>query len=368
MNVPSPIRRLPRWILLAAAALLLVRALLPWGIKAYVHRTLDRIPAYDGRVRDVDLHIWRGAYEIEGLEIVKETGDVPLPFLSAEKLDLSVEWKALFRGSLVGEIRVEAPKLNIVTESPVQKAPPAGAGKPGAQTGMEGDAEKHWTSAVRDLFPLRIDRFSIQGGEVHLRDLRGAPPVDVEIRDLQLEARNLTNSGKISKTLMASVRGNGTLPGDGSIHLRVDLNPFKKDPTFDLDLSLINVDMTRLNDLFRHRAGIDVEAGRMSVFLECASSEGQFKGYVKPLFKGLEVTDGKEDRSFTEKVKETAVELVAKILRNDEDDTVATRLPFAGRYGGTEVGVWTAVLTLFRHAFVEALSPALDRSIGLKGS
>src|SRR5437867_3731846 len=68
------------------------RLALPSVVRSYVVRTLDRSPLYDARIGDVHLHLWRGAYTIEDVRVAKTTGNVPVPFFSAAKLDFSIEW------------------------------------------------------------------------------------------------------------------------------------------------------------------------------------------------------------------------------------------------------------------------------------
>ncbi|MDQ2919768.1 MAG: hypothetical protein M3R10_07835 [Verrucomicrobiota bacterium] len=103
------------WFLIVLAVLLIiVRILLPFWVRDYVNKTLDHLDDYHGHVEDVDLALWRGAYKIRQIKIVKTSGDVPVPFFSAPVIDLSVQWLALFHGSLVGEINFVRPELNFV--------------------------------------------------------------------------------------------------------------------------------------------------------------------------------------------------------------------------------------------------------------
>jgi hypothetical protein len=95
------------------AVLLGVRIALPFVVERYVNKTLDELDGYSGRIEDVDMNLWRGAYEIEGVQIVKTGGRVPAPFFSADQIDI-VEWSALFDGSIVAEIELSAPQLNFV--------------------------------------------------------------------------------------------------------------------------------------------------------------------------------------------------------------------------------------------------------------
>jgi hypothetical protein len=128
-----------------------VRIALPYIVKDYVNKTLDEIEGYQGHVADIDLSIISGAYQIEGVVIEKTDGKVPIPFFSAEVVDLSIEWGAIFKGSLVGEIAVVNPKINFVA-GPKQEEKQT---KPG----------ENWQDKVKELFPLKIDRFDIINGK-----------------------------------------------------------------------------------------------------------------------------------------------------------------------------------------------------------
>src|SRR4051812_7825958 len=98
----TPLRkRRSRWrtfffiVLVLAVLLAVVRAILPWGVRKYVNRTLDRNDLYEGKIGQVQIHLWRGAYSIHDIKISKRTGDIPVPFFSAKTVDFSIEWKAL---------------------------------------------------------------------------------------------------------------------------------------------------------------------------------------------------------------------------------------------------------------------------------
>ena len=63
------------WPVLAlAVALIAIRAALPLIVKDYVNDRLHAMGAYDGSVADIDMGLWRGAYRIDGLEVVKKGG------------------------------------------------------------------------------------------------------------------------------------------------------------------------------------------------------------------------------------------------------------------------------------------------------
>jgi hypothetical protein len=74
--------------LIVLALLVGLRVALPHLVKNYVNKKLDEMPQYDGHISDVNMHPWRGAYSIQGIEIVKTEGEVPVPFFRAKRSNI----------------------------------------------------------------------------------------------------------------------------------------------------------------------------------------------------------------------------------------------------------------------------------------
>src|SRR2546423_12394166 len=74
-------------LLLLALLAAIGRAIMPWAVRDYVNRTLDRNPLYAGSVGDVQIHLWRGAYSIHDIRISKTSGNIPVPFFEARTVD-----------------------------------------------------------------------------------------------------------------------------------------------------------------------------------------------------------------------------------------------------------------------------------------
>jgi hypothetical protein len=132
------------------ALLIGLRVALPHIVKKYVNKKLDEMPKYGGRIGDVDMHLWRGAYSIQDIEIIKTDGKVPVPFFDANRATFSREWKALFNGALVGEIDFCNPVMNFV-QGPTRQTSQVGVDKP-------------WLDVIKKLFPLDINRFAVHNG------------------------------------------------------------------------------------------------------------------------------------------------------------------------------------------------------------
>src|SRR5215813_13484163 len=95
-------RKIVLIVLVTVAILALGRALMPWAVRDYVNRTLDRNPLYSGKIGPVTIHLWRGAYSIDDVNISKTTGNVPVPFFSAKRVDFAIQWGTLLHRKIVG--------------------------------------------------------------------------------------------------------------------------------------------------------------------------------------------------------------------------------------------------------------------------
>lgn len=346
---------------LAAVALLLiaVRAVLPIFIERYVNRTLDELEGYSGHIEDVDLALIRGAYVIEGVKIVKTGGKVPVPFLAASEIDLSVQWGALLDGAVVAEIDVKKPELNFVmaTEKPEKQ-----------QKGQsQVEPSSNWTDVVKDLVPISINRFSISDGEVHYRDFSSSPKVNIYVQGLNAEARNLTNSEDRTGSLVATFDGRATAMGSGRIRFDGRVDPYAKQPTFEADFRLNGLQLKQLNPYLRAYANVDAEKGTFSMDAEFAAKKGRFSGYVKPFIKDLDVLQWKkENESLPNKVWQGVVDVASEVLEDQSRDQAATRIPFSGQLDSPDVDVWSALGSLLKNAFIEALRRGLEGTVDIE--
>jgi hypothetical protein len=340
-------------------ALVALRAALPLVVERYANRTLDELEGYSGRIEDVDLALLRGAYVIEGVRIDKTDGDRSVPFFSAKEVDLSVQWAALLDGAIVAEIDLKGPKVNFVTATEKSK---------GAQQRQEQvEPADNWTEVVRDLVPFSINRFSIVDGEVHYRDFSTTPQVDVYVQDLNAEARNLTNSEDHSGSLVASFEGRGTAMGSGLVELEGRVDPYAESPTFEADFRLSGLEFTQLNPYLRAFAKVDAEAGTFALDAEFAAKDGRFEGYVKPFVDNLDVLRwGEESEGLANEIWQGVVELASEVFQDQSRDRTAARIPFQGELERPEAGIWAAIGSLLRNAFIEALHRGLGGSVEIE--
>ncbi len=343
--------RLGILLLVLVVALGIARAMLPTLVRDYVNRTLDRNPLHDGTIGEVSIHLWRGAYSISQVRIVKTTGNVPVPFFAARQVDFALEWPALLHGRLVGRVLMEQPEMNFVDASDAGDAETGGGGGP-------------WLLIIRDLFPFKINSAVIRDGSVHFRAYQTAKPVDVHISKLEATIDNLGNIRDETDSLVSTVRATGVVMDHAKFEYNMTLDPFAYRPTFHLAVRLLNLDVTKINDLARAYGKFDFKRGWFDLILETDAKEGQVSGYVKPLFRNLQVFSLGEDLQQDNMLQffwQALVGSVTRLLKNQLRDQFGTLIPFSGdATGDTTVDIFATVGNLLRNAFIRAYLPRLE--------
>ncbi len=214
-----------------------------------------------------------------------------------------------------------------------------------------------WQDALRDAVPLELTRMEVEGARLRFIDRTHQPEVDVAIERIRIVATDLQNRPQEDDAaLPASVRIDAVMPGGGRIESTIRLNPVAEQPRFTANLGLHEIQLPPLNSFLRAYVNADVSRGTFEMFMEVEAQGGAYEGYVKPLLHDLDFQSAKDDeKNLGERMLETVVSAVSNVLKNDETEQVATRAPFAGNFADNEVDLWSAIATLFRNAFVEAL-------------
>lgn len=345
-----------RWmaLLLVAGGLAVIlgvgRAILPWAVRDYVNRTLDRNPLYSGTIGPVRIHLIRGAYSIEEVRLSKTTGDVPVPFVSAKSVEFAIQWKGLVHGRIVGEFVMNEPELNFV-DSPSEGASQSGTGGP-------------WLEMIRDLFPFQINRAVVREGSVHFRSYLGAKPVDVYLSHVEASIDNLSNIRGETTPLPATVQASALAMDQAKLQYRMTLDPFSYHPTFHMALQLLGLDVTRLNELALTYGKFDFKRGWLDLVVQTDSNEGQISGYIKPLFRDLKFfslsQDIKED-SALQFFWQALIGATTTVFKNQQRNQFATLIPFTGEASGTtSADILATIGNVLRNAFVRAYLPRLE--------
>ena len=341
-----------------ALVLLLVglRLTLPQLIHAQLNRLLAQNTKYGGSVGEVEIALYRGAYKIHDVEIHKRGGRVPVPFVKAPLIDVSVEWSALLHGKFVGEVVMDEPQVNFV----------AGPNEADRQTGAAGKNE--WRRLVEGLFPAQLNRFEVRNGSVHFRNFRSKPPVDVRLRDLDIVAGNLEDPAHLGVERAGRIEARGRFEKAGYVILHATVDKHATEPSFNGDLIVRGVDLKEWNDFLRAYANVDAESGELNLYGELEAKNGRFRGYAKPFLKDVELLGWDEKLAKQSPLKtawEGIVSGLLEVFKNHSEDDIASRIPITGSVK-PRGEFWPALGSALSNAWIEALKPRLEHSVGAK--
>lgn len=354
---PAKPRHAARNLLIVLVVLAVVgvaaRLAAPGVVKHYVNLALADMGEYSGSVTDVKLFLLRGGYQLRNVRVVKLDSTSDTPFIEMPTMDLSLQWRALFRGSAVGAVVMYEPVVNLVQ----------GEGASDQQLGTGAN----WPQEVRDLFPFKLNSVEVLDGLVTFR----APGISTEesltLRDFHLLLHNLTNVQGVDAVAFADLALDGKIMGNAPIELTGMFDPNAEAPTFDIDLKIEGAKLTDVNPWLDRFLKADAESGVFSMYSEVASAEGRFEGYVKPILQDPKFFDIDEaSKGPFRKAWEGIVNIASKILENRQANQVATQVPIRGEYDNPRVSIIEAMVNLLRNAFVAAFAHSLEGTVSLR--
>lgn len=349
-------RALPLWILLLVALVLLVAHLaLPTLVRNYLNDTLAEMGDYRGHVEDVDLAWWRGAYRINGLNIEKTSGKVPVPFLKAPLIDIAVSWRSLWEDqAIVAQVEFVSAELNFVDAPNTEQA----------QTGAGVD----WRDTLDALLPITLNELRIVDSKVAFRNFSSDPPVNIYADQLNATVLNLTNTTDAQGRRVAQLEGTARLFDQAPLEAQASFDPFTDWEDFELRLRTTGIELTRLNDFSRAYGKFDFVGGTGDLVMEVEARKSQLSGYIKPLLHNVEVFDWKqdveaEDKGFLRGLWEAIVGGSQTVLKNQRKDQFATRIELSGSIKDRDISPFQAFWAILRNAFVQAFTPRFERAL-----
>ncbi|WP_434456191.1 DUF748 domain-containing protein [Stutzerimonas urumqiensis] len=340
-------------VTLIVIALLLValRVALPGLVRDYLNEKMADMGDYSGHIDDVDISLWRGAYQLNGLTIEQVTDEAEIPFLKVPELDIAVSWASLFGdGALVAKLTLRSPELNFVD----------GEGEKD-QTGEGVD----WRDKLREMVPIRLETVRVIDGAVHFRNFTSEPPVNLYANQIDLTVHGLSNAGDAQAKRSANLVGSALFLAHAPLDVQAEFDPLVRMEDFHFMLRIADVQLTRLNDFARAYANFDFKSGTGDLVVEVDVVDSQLDGYIKPLLHHAEVFDWQQDveqqdKGFWRNVWEGLVGAAESVLQNQPKDQVATRVELDGSLKDPEVSPFQMFVAILRNAFIEAFQPRFE--------
>ncbi len=214
---------------------------------------------------------------------------------------------------------------------------------------------------------IRIAHGEITQSEFGFVDHAATPPYRVFVSNSDLRFDNLSNhlsEGTGTVTLTGKFMGTGHTVISGTFR------PEQDHPDFSLDTVIEKTQLLTMNDLLRAYGNFDVTAGQFSLYSELTVKNGQVEGYLKPLFKNIQVFDARQDKekNLFHQLYEGLIGGVAKLLENRPREEVATKTDLSGPLKDPRIDTWETVINLVRNAFFKAILPGFEKEVGAQSS
>jgi len=209
---------------------------------------------------------------------------------------------------------------------------------------------------------IKLDRFTLEDSEVGLVNKAKPPGYRVFVSGLHLDVTNLSNHFSEGP---AKASARGLFMGKGKATASATFRPEAKGPDFDLKVAIEDTPLVTMNDLLRAYGKFDVTAGVFSFFTELSVRNNHIEGYVKPLFRDMQVYDKRQDaeKSFFRKTYEKLVGGISKLLENPPRDEVATKADISGPVQNPNSNTWQVIGRLIQNAFFKAILPGFDEQL-----
>ncbi len=331
-------------VILVICALTGARLYLPYWVKDYVNAQIAALDGYGGSVGDIDISLWRGAYEIHDLDIHKTKGGLKQPFVAVRTIDLSVQWAALLRGTIVAEVELNDIALTFAK----------------SQSGKGAS----WVAFVDNLTPFDINRLAVNGGKVAYVD-QSDPDVNLYLNNIQAEVTNLRNIEQKEELLPSALQVRGTSIGNGALTVNGRGNILKEPPDFDLDMKLENAALPAINKYSRKAAAIDFKSGNLSVYMELAALNGKATGYVKPIATKVDMINEAAENNPLNLLWQGLVAAFVTVFKNHPRDQFALRIPLEGSLENPDRDMWSGFWSIFKNAFGKAFPRNTEGNINL---
>ncbi|MCK9816999.1 hypothetical protein BK634_26640 [Pseudomonas chlororaphis] len=345
----------PLWTLAGLVVLLVaLHIALPYLVRDYLNDKLADMGDYRGQVSDVDLALWRGAYRINGLQIVKVDGKVPVPFVDAPLIDLAVSWHSLwYDHAVVAKVLFVKPQLNFVD---------GGANKQASQTGQGTD----WRAQLGKLVPITLDEVRIDDGTINFRNFSSTPPVNIGATQVNASIYNLTNVADAAGKRAARFDGKALLQGQAPLESSATFDPLSNFEDFEFRLRARDIELKRFNDFASAYGKFDFNAGHGDVVIEARAEKARLTGYIKPLLRDVEVFNWQQDvenknKGILRSVWEALVGASENLLKNQSKNQFATRVELSGNVHRQDISAFGAFLQILRNGFVQAFNARYEQ-------
>jgi hypothetical protein len=209
---------------------------------------------------------------------------------------------------------------------------------------------------------IRIDVLKMSQGTLGYVNRTTDPNVRIYADRIEASLKEFNNQfAKGSSEFQMS----GRFMGSGPTRVTGTIRPESKNPNLSLNIAIENTEMKAMSEIFQAYGKFDIKRGEFSFFSEIVIRNNRIKGYVKPIFKNMEVADMRtpEDKSLFHKLYAGAVGAVTELLKNRPRQQVATETDISGPLEDPRANIAQIIVNLVRNAFFKAILPGFEQEV-----
>ncbi len=202
-------------ILLVAYA---IAFLIDEPLRRYTEAKMNRaLKGYTVRLKELNFHPHGFSLDLKGITVVQDPYPDP-PVADIPYLHASVNWKALLRGRVVGDMLIDRPRIYMnLAQARKEIADPTPV------------KERGWQEALEAIYPLKINEFRAREGDITYEDQGPFKPL--RLRHLNFVATNIRNVKSKDRVypsefhVEAAVFDSGRVQADGRADFLAESNP-----------------------------------------------------------------------------------------------------------------------------------------------
>ena len=328
-------------LLILLLAFLAAWYLTPIYLLKFLNSKGDSLPDYHLHIDQVQINPWNCSLDLNRLVLTKKSNKIPVPFFTCPRVHIAEQWEDILHWAFRARVTITRPVVNFVN------------GPTAATTQTE--LQPEWVTAVQQLVPLKINRFTVVDGDIHYYDFHADPVINMEMTDVQVSLDNLTNTKRNAGLMPQTAELTGHPFKRGRLNVHLALNVDMKQPTFAEKISLENIPAPALNSFLAKYGSVYAKTGNLAFYSEMVSAKGGYNGYAKPFFQDLVFEPMPKDRGGLAEIWSALVNGVKDLLEN-YNNAVATTIPISGRYSNPDVDIWSAAFGIIENAWFQALA------------
>jgi Domain of Unknown Function (DUF748) len=222
------------------------------------------------------------------------------------------------------------------------------------------DTAKKSLNASDTLY--RIRHMSLRNGTIGLVNRTVQPSYRLFVSGARFDLENLSTK---SEDGAARATLTGTLMGSGKVDASAQFFPEGKEANFGLKLEIAETHLTNMNQLLKAHGNFDVVGGDFSLYMDMRVRDRQVRGYLKPLFRNVNVYDPEQDKHDKpmHKLYEKLVGVAAKILKNQKNEEIATVANISGPVESPKSSALEIIGNLLQNAFVKSILPGFENEV-----